>query len=63
MLRSQILGVILTMTLVAGTLGIFASLSAYVDSSSFSTGTVIQAPPSELGPAGGFDKGPARLAP
>lgn len=63
MLRSQILGVILAMTLVAGTLGIFASLSAYVDSSSFTMGTVILAQPSELGPAAGLDKGPARLAP
>ena len=63
MLRSQILGIILAMTLVAGTLGIFASLSAYVDSSSFALGTVIQAQPSELGPAAGFDRGPLRLAP
>ena len=62
MLRSQILGVILAMTLVAGTLGIFASLSAYVESSSFTVRTVIQAQ-SELGPAAGLDKGPARFAP
>ncbi len=63
MLRSQILGFILAMTLVIGTLGIFASISAYVDSSTFTMGNVIQAQPNELGPAAGLEKGPVRLAP
>ena len=63
MLNRQILGVILAMTLVAGTLGILVSLAVYVDSSSSAVGTLVEVQPVQLGPVAGFDKGPARLVP
>ena len=62
MLSRQILGVILAVTLVAGTLGMLASLTAYVASSS-TEGTVLQSQPIQLGPVAGLQKGPARLVP
>ena len=63
MLYRQFSGVVLAMALVAGTLGMLATLSAHVGSSSSTVETVVQAQPIQLGPFSGLDKGSARLAP
>ncbi len=63
MLSGQILGVILAMALVAGSIGMLDTLAAHVSSSSSTVETVVQAQPIQLGPVSGPDKGSVRLAP
>ena len=58
LLSRQILGVILAVALVTGSLGMLDAISAHVGSSSVTMGTVIQTEPIQLRQVSGPDRGP-----